>query len=389
MTRTYPSRRAKPGGFTLIEILVVIVIIGILVALLVPVIAGAVRNANNGRVKAEIDLLSNSITQFRDRYGDYPPSRIMLSEGGAYPMGSAVTLTSIGTWLSGGSTVTLPPENFGGAGSYTDITAGALAERSLRFLRKFWPRMQAPGGGLWHDFNGNGGNGPDPGLIYLQGHECLAFFLGGIPTPTPKADGSITFNMMGFNRDPIFPFKNGLTLQPVAAMGSTNRYASFFEFRSERLIDDDFDGIPGYVDHLGSGSEARYFAYFSAYGNGGYDPNDDNLAGLYQEDLGSPVFNSFRVNFVATDGSNPLNTVASYGPNPYTGSVSVPGAGQSAAYTNANTYQIISAGGDRLYGVGGQYNGESGNDKLPDPSGLGVRARERDNLTNFATSRLD
>ena len=49
--RKNPRRRR---GFTLVEMLIVITIIGILVALLVPVILGAVRTAKNAAVTAEI-----------------------------------------------------------------------------------------------------------------------------------------------------------------------------------------------------------------------------------------------------------------------------------------------------------------------------------------------
>ena len=72
---------------------------------------------------------------------------------------------------------------------------------------------------------------------------------------------------------------------------SNNRQAPFFEFNPGRLVLDPtnpytsaptFPQIPGYLDSLGNptlGSRApiNFYAYFSAYGNGGYDPNDVNF----------------------------------------------------------------------------------------------------------------
>ena len=56
----------------------------------------------------------------------------------------------------------------------------------------------------WYDFNGNGVHGTQPYI--LQGHECLVFFLGGIPLQTASGYG-----MTGFGKDPTNPFTNNLT----------------------------------------------------------------------------------------------------------------------------------------------------------------------------------
>jgi hypothetical protein len=88
--------------------------------------------------------------------------------------------------------------------------------------------------------------------------------------------------------------------------------------------------------------------------------------------------NAFTLNF-------PPGATVSPAPNPYTNGPSAPGSAKSATYYNTTSYQIISAGGDRFYGAGGQYSPQS-DDPLP---GGGDRVRERDNLSNFSTNRLD
>jgi len=61
------------AGFTLVEMLVVIVIIAILAGLLLPVI-GAVRNrAINTTIGVDINNLEMAVEAYREKYGDYPP----------------------------------------------------------------------------------------------------------------------------------------------------------------------------------------------------------------------------------------------------------------------------------------------------------------------------
>ena len=151
--------------------MVVIVIIGILVALLLPVIVGAVRKANEARVAGEIQTLASGLSTFKNKFGEYPPSRIILNENGVYSVQGAfpnpqqndfitpLSSSSI-SWIS-------PPSAIG----QNDISFGELAQRSLRALRKFFPRARLTPQDLngdnsidalhdyWPDFNGNA-NGP-------------------------------------------------------------------------------------------------------------------------------------------------------------------------------------------------------------------------------------
>ena len=388
------DRRKSPirAAFTLVEVLVAVLIIGILIALLVPTLAAAFRKAKEAQVSAELNNLATALASFKNTYGDFPPSRIILAERG-YNFAGVLTNTN-------------PAEPL--ADSHcADITVAQLAQRSLLYLRKFWPRVDflsdptataAPG--RFHDFNGNmkvDSVNPSTGLSYtiLSGSECLAFFLGGIPVPNP-----VGYGVSGFGKSPTFPF-----VDPVNA---TNRSAPNYEFNAGRLLDLDGDGIPSYLDPINTvPGGRRAYAYFSAYGTNSYDPNDVNgydhkATNAFDYEIDPNDTNGanfadwgFTVGNIVTSGTN---LAVSPSPNPYTSGLTVPTTG-NIAWINPNSFQIICCGQDGLFGYGGIYlqGTTGGSGPLPIESSGQVytyttpttRLDENDNLTNFSAGRLN
>jgi prepilin-type N-terminal cleavage/methylation domain-containing protein len=74
--RAIPREQARShrqgGGFTLLELLCVIAVIGLLAALIIPSVGGARRSANKAKVKVQFAQWTAAIEAFRAEYGYYP-----------------------------------------------------------------------------------------------------------------------------------------------------------------------------------------------------------------------------------------------------------------------------------------------------------------------------
>ena len=75
----------RRNGFTLIEMLVVIVIIGILMGLLLAAVAPVLFTSYNFAVTSEINELSGGIDQFKTKFGFYPPCELGTAADWATP----------------------------------------------------------------------------------------------------------------------------------------------------------------------------------------------------------------------------------------------------------------------------------------------------------------
>ena len=81
------GRGAAQGGFTLLELLVVIVIIGLLAGLVAPRYFEQVSKSNTKIARAQIDSLEKALDQYRLDVGSYPTTEQGLAALNARPPG--------------------------------------------------------------------------------------------------------------------------------------------------------------------------------------------------------------------------------------------------------------------------------------------------------------
>jgi general secretion pathway protein G len=119
-----PPRRsnARDQGFTLIEIMVVVVILGIMAALVVPNIAGRQEQAQRTAVESDLNALANALEFYRLDNFTYPSTeqglRALVEKPSGYPEARR--------WKSGGYLRRLPDDPWGT--SYQYLSTGERFE---------------------------------------------------------------------------------------------------------------------------------------------------------------------------------------------------------------------------------------------------------------------
>lgn len=289
-----PNRQAhRPRharhGFSLIELLVVIVIIGILMALILPSLAAVRRSVQQGAVSTEMTQLDQAIATFKARFGTEPPSSLTVPDSEL-------------NW------------------------SNADRQKVLGIWEQF-------------DFSSCGGltGGYPPTPIFLNGAECLTFFLGGLNNGTTASP-----TLIGFSKNPATPW----------SVDGENRDVPFFDkFTSGRLVDVDGDGALEFLDSLPD--QKTPLLYLSSQGKSYRKANVPDAFDDYDvyDAVADSTANASDMSFcyLEADGKTPHR---------------------------AQGYQIISPGFDGLYGIGGVYT--DGSELTAD------RQPEADNITNFS-----
>jgi len=105
--------RQNQGGFTLIEIMVVVIILGILAAIVAPNVIGRIDDAQISRVQQDLRGIENALKFYRlDNFG-YP-----TSEQGLDALVSKPADPNIRNWKAGGYLDRLPEDPWGNKYEY-------------------------------------------------------------------------------------------------------------------------------------------------------------------------------------------------------------------------------------------------------------------------------
>jgi prepilin-type N-terminal cleavage/methylation domain-containing protein len=191
------NRRTRRSGFTLVELLVVIVIIGILMSLILPALGGVRYRAQVAAVTTEINQLDQAIASFKSKFGVEPPSSLLVP---------------------------------------TSATGWTAADRQK--VLRIWDQF---------DFSNCGGFGYQPSPVHLNGAECLVFFLGGLNSGTPASP-----SLIGFSKNPRTPWSTS---------GENRDLPFYDRFNTDRLVDIDGDNVVEFLDNLpGQTTPYLYFS---------------------------------------------------------------------------------------------------------------------------------
>jgi prepilin-type N-terminal cleavage/methylation domain-containing protein len=73
MNRMVQRARSEESGFTLIELMIVIVILGVLAGIVIFAVGGITDNGNVAACKSDVKTISVAVEAYKAKHGNYPP----------------------------------------------------------------------------------------------------------------------------------------------------------------------------------------------------------------------------------------------------------------------------------------------------------------------------
>lgn len=354
------AKYRKRGGFTLVELLVAIAIIGTLMTMTTVMVRNAIRSARQAKMLVEVDHLSQAMQAYKERQIQFPPSMTNLSITDrrlAFMRHVQIAFPNCayGTSIANFNTVA---SNISGAWAYNYLNASGSAA------------------GL--------------NLNTLDQAEALVFWLSGFPTPYNAATKLPVAGrkMFCFHRDSDNPFKRDASnvegLEPLRFRTDPN-----FQFDPLRLVDNDQDGWPEYVPVTPSTSTPTApYVYFDG------DAYSDSVNHSTIKHCGYPRITDAAISPTAA------NLASQWGVAAPMALFFDPNGTNPTRWAKDTSFQIVCAGLDGLYTtpVTSLTDGQripvfpSGQVYLA-PSGYSTQSfytnAELDNLTNLANNSLD
>ena len=286
--------KIRRRGFTLVELLTVMVIIGILVSLITVAVIAARARATAARVGVDIAGLEQALNSYRDKFGEYPPDCAEL------------------------------------------LTAPSAVRQMIRaaFVQHFsraFPRYVITGTSTdaqWNTLRSVLSNQFSIDIYYLDSATSLTFFLGGVPEIVNR---QFTGRLIGFSANPTNPFDTV----------SASRIPPFFDFDPSRLVQTNRNWFR-YQPPYGSGSQVPPYVYFRApyyYLNG----NQVNVMEWRR-------INATGGGETEQFGTTQQSRMAQPSVRPYYNETAAVTTFSAEKFFNPRSFQILCAGADSNYG---------------------------------------
>ena len=287
---------ARRSGFTLVEIMVVLIIIGILAALLVPAVNYAVNRGRNVAIRMEVNSLDMAVKQYQLKYGDFPP------DGSSWPL-------------------------------------------LQRHMRKAFPRMAEPDNSLLAALTHTMPDGSfSP--VAMDRAEALVFFLGGFSSdPAHPLTGT---------NGPLEYLGSGSPTALTSYGYNATRDNASFEFDSTRMP------LKRTGTRYTSADEERFSVADPAHGTAGdllpvYLLDGGETPIVYFDsrtygDVGGGIYNGYSLADAGYGGVRPYKTANNADPPKGSSYGTVPAAFAAIKFVNDDSFQIIAPGRDNHYG---------------------------------------
>ena len=332
------GRRCAPThprntGFTLVELMVVIIVIAILMGLLIPALGGAVTAARNAAIGLEIGQIVQGLERYKLEYGEYPPD-FSMDDGDA------------------GNTADR---------QFKRDAISAHVSRSFRYRQS---------SGMYTPPNVRGDLLTGEDLDALNPSTALHFWLRGFSANPqfPVTDAATT-------RTAMFSFDQSRVIPAYAAKGplvSPYREDGRATVSLNRLY------VEGTNNQLGDAAMVRNLAIATYHPQGA----ETDAPYLYYR---ANVTNAPNSDAFAYATARAWAERIGPAPRPYMSDNMVPAAAANS-YASPKTFQLICAGLDGVYGFGGTVNNgglavAGAYTKGPYPAAS--HYEDRDNLANF------